>query len=134
MDATTQIPREILEARIEQYLLDRADWVPTEELCRVFNVGERKLRDDGNTPGLCSRFALSRTDNGGGYIHVRNATIKQWCLFKSRTRKHAIKELMRVSALDKARFNVTRIVQHIEFERDTGQGLIPGLDLPRRLS
>jgi hypothetical protein len=132
MNDVLQAQRKELEDAIEQYLLARADWVPTEEICRTFGVGERKLRDDGNQVGLCSRFALSRTDNGGGYIHVQVASTEQYQEFRGRTRKHAIKELMRVRAMDRRRQNVSRPAKRVEWERDTGQGLIPGLDVSRR--
>lgn len=140
MDSTLQIPHAELEARIEQYLLNRVDWVLCEEICRVFGVNERRLRDEDKQPGLCSRFAISRTGNGGGYRHVQTATMAEWREFKYRSRKHAIKELMRVGALDKKRYGVTRTiktmegdcVREVEFEHDTGQGLIPGLDIQRR--
>jgi hypothetical protein len=49
-----------LEQRIEEYLLEAPGdgWVDARQLCVNFDIDERRLRNKGNTQGLCSRFAI----------------------------------------------------------------------------
>src|SRR4051812_46441561 len=68
-------------AEVEAYLLARTGWVSAEELCRVFNVGERAFRGLRKRPGLCSGFAIS---GDHGFKHVELATTGEWLRFKGR--------------------------------------------------
>lgn len=122
MDRNEQ-SRSDLETQIEAFLLERRDWVPTEEICLRFGVRERQLRDLDKQPGLCTRFAISR-NGAGGYKHARCATTSEWTEFRRSMRKHAIKELVRVRDLTRVRLDATRSVRHVSWEKDSGQGIL----------
>jgi hypothetical protein len=115
--------REELEAAIEALLLERRDWVSTSEICLLFGIRERQLRDLDKQPGLCTRFAISR-NGAGGYKHARCATTSEWTEFRRSMRKHAIKELMRVRDLTRVRLDATRTVRQVLWEKDSGQGIL----------
>ena len=112
-----------LVAEIERFLLERAGWVPDQEIARRFGVRERELRALDGAPGLASAFAISSDQ---GLKHVACATTEQWLRFKRRLRKHGINELRRVRDLDRRRTQVTRAIRStgFVFEQDTGQGLL----------
>ena len=113
-----------IEKLIEQFLLDRKEWVKSEELCKAFEVSERQLRAVGTRPGLCSAFAIS---GDKGFKHISHASTTEYLRFKHRLRRHAISELVRVKKLDEARHNITRYLRKkpdFIFERDTGQGVL----------
>jgi hypothetical protein len=112
-----------LSTRIEALLLERRDWVSTEELCFQFGLpDDRALRQAKNKPGLCTRFAIS---GDRGLRHVRTASTSEWLTFKHRLRKHAVSEFIRVRDLDIARHNAVRqVAPKTIFEKDTGQVLL----------
>jgi len=112
-----------LATRIEAFLLERRDWVSTEELCLAFGLpDDRALRQAKNKPGLISRFAIS---GDRGLRHVRTASTGEWLHFKHRLRKHAISEFIRVRSLNIARHNAVRqVAPKTIFEKDTGQVLL----------
>lgn len=112
-----------MEAQIEAFLLERRDWVATGEICDRFGLRQRQLRDLDDRPGLCTRFAISR-NGAGGYKHARCATTAEWTEFRRSMRKHAIKELVRVRDLTRVRLDATRQVRHVEWEKDSGQGIL----------
>jgi hypothetical protein len=116
-----------LAQRIEEYLLDKGDWVSSAEICQAFGLpDDRPLRATGGVPGLCTPFAISR--KGGGFRHVAQATTTEWLRFKHAQRRHAIGEMCRVRDLGRRRKEVTRTARNFQFERDTGQGvLLPGV-------
>jgi hypothetical protein len=117
-----------LAQQIEAYLLEKGDWVSSETLCATFGlVSDRPLRQVGDEPGLCTKFAISRTNGGGGFKHVALATTKEWLRFKHSQRKHAVSVFIHVRDLDRRRHTVTRSVSNITFERDTGQALLAGI-------
>lgn len=109
------------KALIETFLLASGTWVPASEICSIFHVTERQLRQVGTQEGLCSGFAIS---GDRGFKHVSLATTMEWLRFKHRLRKHGIQELVRVRDLDKRRKQVTRSVRNVQYEKDTGQGLL----------
>lgn len=116
-----------LSLTIEAYLLERGDWVTSEDICGRFGIKDaRQLRQVGDTPGLCSAFAIS---GDKGFKHVSCATRTEFERFCSRLRLHGIAEFMRVRGLRRRRANVTRQVKRpaVVFERDSGQVLFPGL-------
>lgn len=110
------------KALIETYLLTIGTWVPAKEICDTFKVTERQLRQIGDEEGLCSGFAIS---SDKGFKHVSKATKEEWLHFKHRIRLHGISELRRVRDLDQRRHQVTRTVNKMIFEKDSGQALIP---------
>ena len=114
-----------LARQIERFLLERGDWVATAEICARFGLRPdgRQLRDLDKQPGLCTRFAISR-NGAGGYKHARCATTAEWIEFRRTMRKHAIKELLRVRDLTRVRLDATRTVRHVEWEKDSGQGIL----------
>lgn len=112
---------EDLKKNIEQHLLQRGDWVTTQELESLFGITERQLRKKSDDAGLCSDFAIS---GDKGFKHVSVATTAEWLRFKHRLAKHAIAELVRVKALDKKRHAVTRVTKAAVFEKDTPQTLL----------
>ena len=81
---------------IESWLLAQRGWVDSDALCLVFHVDPRELRATGDTPGLCSGFAIS---GSRGFKHIGNATEEEWQHFHDKMRKHGINELRRVKAL-----------------------------------
>jgi len=94
-----------LEADIERFLLQRGDWVRTEEIVETFGLqDDRQLRQTNGVPGLCTRFAISSQK---GFRHVSKATTKEWLEFKHKLRRHGISELSRVATLDRQRSAVT---------------------------
>ena len=109
------------KAHIETYLLAIGTWVPAVEICSTFHVTERQLRQVGEEDGLCSGFAIS---GDKGFKHVSLASTMEWLRFKHRLRKHGIQELCRVRDLDKRRQLVTKRVRNVQYEKDTGQGLL----------
>lgn len=112
-----------ISEQIEQLLLDRRDWVSTEEIVTRFGLpDDRPLRQVGDHPGLCSKFAISQT--GKGFKHVRIASTTEWIRFKKSQRGHCIRGLRRVRDLDRARHNATSSYHHHAFEKDTGQGVL----------
>jgi len=115
-------------AQIEAFLIDRGEWVAEEEICARFGVGERALRQVNQKPGLCTSIAISRTKQGvKGFRHISCATTTEWIHFKHAQRRGAIAVLRRIRALDKRRHNAVRTACRLMWEKDTGQGLIPGL-------
>ena len=108
--------------QIEEYLLDRGDWVHAAELCEIFGVEERQLRQVGRVPGLCTGFAISLP--GKGFKHVACATTAEYVHFKHAMRRHGIGELRRVKELDKRRKTATQSFKNRVFEKDTGQGIL----------
>lgn len=93
-------------AQIEIFLLTRATWVSTREICGHFDLPERALRADGERPGLLDGFAVSSTRGGeSGYIHHRYLPPAEWLPIKHRLRRHAIAELRKVRAWDRGRQN-----------------------------
>lgn len=113
-----------LSARIEQYLLETRDWVDTDVLCARFLITERQLRGIHDQPGLVSNFAISRPGQGG-FKHASLATQTEYLRWKHCLRKHAIKELVRVAAVDRRRHTLTRTVATHIFEKHSGQELMP---------
>jgi len=109
--------------QIERYLLACGDWIPVREICRRFDIRERRLRALDDRPGLCSRFAIS---GDKGIKHVSCATTTEWLQFKHRLRKHGIGELVRVRDLDRRRQTVTTSIARppLTFERDTNQAVL----------
>jgi hypothetical protein len=114
-----------LEQRIEEYLLEAPGdgWVDARQLCVNFDIDERRLRNKGNTQGLCSRFAISRSK---GFKHVNRASAVEFKRFKHGMRKHAIAQLRRVRDLEHRRHQVTTAIDSptIITEKDTGQILM----------
>ena len=108
---------------IERYLLDRATWVPSQELCTSFGISPRQLRQVNDHPGLCSAFAIS---GDKGFKHITRATTSEWLHFKHRLRKHGISELVRVRTLDRHRRNATRVTRAptLTLEKDTPQSIM----------
>jgi len=113
--------REETKEQIEAYLLDQGGWVPSREICGMFGVTERQLRQTGDMPGLCSDFAISGND---GFKHVSKASTTEWNHFSRRLRQHGIMELVRVRTLRSVRKDVTRIFKARRFEKDTGQAVM----------
>ncbi len=109
-----------MKADIELYLLMKADWVSSRELCQRFNVSERKFRSSNGHAGLCSDFAIS---GDKGFKHVRHATASEFDDFVSRIRSHGIAELTRVRVLRQTRSNIQS--GHPAFEKFSGQGMLP---------
>ena len=110
-----------LTEQIEAHLIERRDWVPTREICMVFDVKERQLRRYKGIPGLCSEFAVSRS---GAFRHVYFATHKEWEEFHDRLEAHAKSELKRLGDLSRVRKDATRIHRAVHFEKDTGQAVM----------
>lgn len=93
-----------LAAQIEAHLLARGGFVSTREICSVFEIPERRLRQDADRPGLLDGFAVSSTREGhSGYIHHHFLPTPEWLAIKHRMRRHAISELRRVRRWDTAR-------------------------------
>jgi len=116
--------RQSISDRIEQYLLNRAEWVPKEELCEVFNLSsDRPLRGTGNKPGLCTVTAINSEK---GFKHVALASTDEYLKAKNRKRRHAIVELVNLRARDRHRQAVrkqlaSRKHKPVAIELDTGQ-------------
>ena len=85
-----------LAQEIEVFLLQRKDWISAEELCLIFHVEPRELRATGETPGLCSDFAIS---GARGFRHINCATNEEWHAFSERLHSHGLAELRRVNTL-----------------------------------
>ena len=120
-----------LAQRIEHYLLERTSWVPAADLCRHFDISQRRLRRLGDRPGLCSGYAIS---SDAGFKHIHCATTAEWLQFKHRIRRHGIGELVRLRDLQHRRHTVTRQIRRpaIEFEKDTGQAVLSQVLQPER--
>jgi len=112
-----------LAEQIEQHLLTRGAWVPSDEICALFAVTDRQLRQVNDSPGLCSAFAISSQK---GFKHVAKATTREWLHFKHRLRKHGISELVRVRNLGRARSAHTRNTKRPPptYELDSPQSLM----------
>ena len=106
---------------IEAWLLAQDRWVSAAELCAHFQIEERSLRSVGETPGLCSRFAVSGVL---GLKHVRNATREEYLAFRHRIRRHAASEFRRTKLLDRIRHNVLESTVPLT-EADSGQAILP---------
>ncbi|NCC52822.1 MAG: hypothetical protein EOM20_16625 [Spartobacteria bacterium] len=107
---------------IETYLLEKKGWVKSAELVARFDVKDRALRAVGDSPGLCSTFAISGDQ---GFKHIANATTREWLRFKHRMIKHAIAEFTRLRKLSDRRANVTKHQKStFQYEQDTGQGIL----------
>lgn len=109
-----------LAAQIEVWLLLQPGWISAADLCARYGIQDRALRDDGNDPGLVSLFAIS---GPLGFRHVRNATRDEHIAFKRRLRRHSIRQLRRVSILDRVRHNVTVPGPGYRLEADSGQAI-----------
>lgn len=108
---------------IEQFLLERGDWVKSRELCERFGVTERQLRAVDDRPGLCSRIAIS---GNKGFKHISLATPAEWEEHYARERKHSIMALVNLRAKRRLRANLIRQIRRpaLTFERATGQILM----------
>jgi len=108
--------------QIETHLLAAGGWVPTGQICEVFQITERSLRQAGERPGLLDQFAVSSTrQNQSGYIHHRFLPTADWLPIKHRLRRHAIAELRRVRRWDQARKHCLTGKRPYQTERHTGQ-------------
>lgn len=115
-----------LAAQIELYLLDRADWVPTMEICGRFGVRDRQLRRDGRRKGLIDHCAVSSTNNGeNGFIHHRYLPTADYLPIKHGRLKHAISEIRKVRDWDRGRLMVKTGKPPLQYETLTGQSLLP---------
>jgi hypothetical protein len=117
---------EELKESIESYLLTvpGEGWVKSAEICDRFALrNDRALRGVGDSPGLCSDFAIS---SDKGFKHITRATTREWLAFKHRMRNHAIAEMVRTRNLDRRRAQVIRTVARpaFTFQKDTGQGVL----------
>jgi len=56
---------------LDSWMRQQDRWVPSAEIEARFGVGERKLRFDGDTPGLLSFNCISSSE---GYKHIERAT------------------------------------------------------------
>jgi hypothetical protein len=115
-----------LKAAIEQHLLTVPGdgWVKSAALCERFDLrSDRVLRGVGDSPGLCTDFAIS---SDKGFKHVERASTREWLSFKHRMRNHAIAEMVRTRNLDRRRSSVIRTVKRpaFTFQKDTGQGVL----------
>lgn len=109
-------------AQIELFLLAAGTWVPTAEICARFDIQERALRAAGEKPGLLDAFAVSSTKNGQhGFCHHRFVERTDWLKTKHRLRRHAIAELRKVRAWDRARQNCLTGRRPELVEKHTGQ-------------
>jgi len=97
-----------LAQEIEVFLLDRQTWISAEELCAAFHVEPRELRATGDTPGLCSDFAIS---GARGFRHINRCTDEEWRAFSERMHAHGLAELRRVSTLRWKREGVPQMFQ-----------------------
>ena len=111
-----------LAEQIEAHLISQKDWVPTRELCAMFGIKERQLRRIGDQPGLCSGFAISKK---GAFRHVYFASHGEWEDFSNKLKAHAVGELVRIRDLRRVRKDATRLHHARQFEKDTGQAVMP---------
>jgi sugar phosphate isomerase/epimerase len=114
-----------VSADIERFLLERGGWVKAAEICARFSVTERQLRQVDDRPGLCTSFAISLSSRG--FKHVALATGMEWLHAKHAARREAFARLRRVKEWTTARSNTTNVLRCGLFEKDTGQGLFPGV-------
>jgi len=112
---------EELETKIENYLLERREWVPGFELCAQFNVTERQLRQVKGVPGLCTVIAVS---GDKGFKHVALASTKEWLRHKSRIVSHAVGELRRIELQEDKRRDTTVLFRAHAYEKDTNQAVM----------
>jgi sugar phosphate isomerase/epimerase len=112
-----------LADQIEQYLLERRDWVSGREIAERFGINERRLRQMYDQPGLCTGFAISLSQQG--FKHVALATTSEWIHAKNAARREAFARLRRVKKWRELRRNTIRLLRAGAFEKDTGQGLLP---------
>lgn len=116
-----------LSEDIEAFLLERREWVKTGELIARFGVAERQLRAVGDSPGLCTEFAIS---GNGGFRHVQACTDAEFQRFYGRMRSHGIRQLIRLRRLARKRGNL--LSKRTPAQSADGQLLIelPGLNQP----
>jgi hypothetical protein len=114
-----------VSAEIERYLLARGDWVSADEICRTFGVRERRLRQMDDLPGLCTAFAISLSKSG--FKHVALATEAEWVHAKNAARRDAVAKFRRVQVWSERRRNTAKVLRAGLFEKDSGQGLMPGV-------
>jgi hypothetical protein len=117
---------EQLKDLIEAFLMSAPGdgWASSAEIRRRFDLrSDRVLRGVGNSPGLCSEFAIS---SDKGFKHVARASTREWLAFKHRMRNHAISEMVRTRNLDRLRAQMTRTIKRpaFTFEKDTNQGVM----------
>jgi hypothetical protein len=116
---------EELKEAIEQHLLDAPaeGWVKSADLIARFDLrSDRALRGVGDSPGLCTDFAIS---SDKGFKHITRASTREWFAFKHRMRRHAIAEMVRTRNLDRRRSQVTKAIKRpaFIFQKDSGQGV-----------
>ena len=107
-------------AQIEAWLLTQLDWVSSFDLCERFFLNERVLRNTGETPGLCSDFAIS---SARGYKHFSNATISEFLTFAHGETRAAVTRFRRIRRMKAKRHNVLVATQPLT-EADTGQVIL----------
>jgi len=113
-----------LTPNIESYLSERGDWVKSRELCERFEVTERQLRAVDDRPGLCTMIAIS---GNKGFKHISLATSAEWDEHYARERKHNIMALKNLRAKRRLRMTLTRQLQNLVVERESGQILMAGI-------
>ena len=113
-----------LQTRIEQYLLDRREWVHEDEICVRFGIRPRRLRGIGDKPNLCHDFALSIP--GQGYKHIACATEADFIHAKHHLWRHILPRFRTLRAWQQARHRVTKETQRppVTYEKHTGQAVM----------
>lgn len=114
-----------LAAEIERFLLVKGGWVSAQEICNHFGIRERRLRQQGDNPGLCTAFAISISTDG--FKHVSLATETEWLHAKNAARRDAVAKFRRVRAWTDRRRNTAKVLKIGIFEKDSGQGLLAGV-------
>jgi hypothetical protein len=117
---------EKLKEAIEQYLLSAPSegWVKGSEIATRFDLrSDRILRKVGDSPGLCTEFAIS---GNKGFKHIARATTGEFDEYYSRERQHNINGLVTLRQKRTRRQTILKTVKcpAFTFERDTGQGVL----------
>ncbi len=95
-----------LAQEIEAHLKAAHGWVSKLQICQEFRVNERRLRADGDRPGLLDDFAVSSTREGqSGFIHNDFLPTADYLPIKHRIKRHAIAELRKTRRWDSSRKN-----------------------------
>ncbi len=117
-----------LAAQIEQFLLDRGDWVPVSEICQRFALPERRLRALGDRDGLLDHCAIS--DSKRGLIHIGLVNSRDYRSISGRLLRHGVREIRKVRNWRAARHRQRRGIPPMQYTLE-GQALL-GLRIPSR--
>jgi hypothetical protein len=115
-----------LATQLEMHLLCKGGWVPVAEICAHLGINERDLRATGRKRAIFARFAISNSAPGrNGLKHISLCSVAERLAYKHNRLRRLVAETRALRDYDLAVTNCLTGKRRQEFERHTGQSLLP---------